>query len=57
MWFMVSRIDEFDEHGLDNLKSMHGRWNCDKKLEKINLSSYEIFSFLDHNETITIQFN
>ena len=45
MWFMVAWTVKFGEHGLDNPKSMHGRWNCDKNLKKLTWAHMKNFHF------------
>ena len=43
--FMVARTVEFDEHGPDNLKSMHGRWNFVKNSKKLTWVHMKYFHF------------
>jgi hypothetical protein len=45
MHFMVSQTIEFDEHGPDSLKSMHGRWNFVKNSKKLTWVHMKDFHF------------
>ena len=45
MCFMVSQTIEFDEHGPDSLKSMHGRWNFVKNSKKSTWVHMKDFRF------------
>ena len=45
MCFMVARTVEFGEHGLDNLESMHGRWNFVRNSKKSTWVHMKDFHF------------
>ena len=45
MCFMVAWTVEFDDHGLDNLKSMDGRWNFVKNSKKSTWVHMKYFHF------------
>ena len=42
--FIVTQTVEFDEHGLDSLKSMHGRWNFVKNSKNLTWVHMKDFS-------------
>ena len=45
MCFIIAWTVKFDEHGPDNLKSMHGRWNFVKNSKKLTWVHMKYFHF------------